>query len=636
MSHLVVGTAGHIDHGKTSLVRALTGIETDRLKEEKLRGITIELGFAYLELADTPPVGIVDVPGHEKFVHHMVAGVAGIDLVVLVIAADEGVMPQTREHLDICRLLGVTKGLVALTKTDLVEKEWIEMVTDDIRQFVAGTFLESSPVIPVSSVTGDGLPELRASLRAALQGIPSRVAAGVPRLPVDRVFTMKGFGTVTTGTLVAGSLKVGEAVEVLPAGRQYRIRGLQVHGESVTKAFAGQRTAVNLQGAEKSALHRGDVITGPGAIAPSFLMDARLQLLAGNSRPLANRTRVRLHLGTSEILARVVILGQEDLEPGGEAMVQFRLEAPGVALPRDHFVIRSYSPAVTLGGGVLIDTHPPKHKKYSSSAVASLKVLAGDNAEDSALLLLGEAGGKGLDAPALGDRLNLGREEAFALLDRLTRKDGAVRVSGKPPVFLHPDALSSYEAQCLSLLSAFHRDEPLKAGISREELKSRLARLNERAYPHLLEKLVSGGKIVAEKDLVRLREHKVSLRSDQAEVKRKVEAYYRRVGLQPPVQPVIAGELSLERAALSEAVSLLLADGVLVKITEEMAMHSESISGLREKVVEYLTAHGEIDMPAFKDLSGLSRKYSIPVMEYFDRSGVTVRVGDVRKLRKSS
>jgi selenocysteine-specific elongation factor len=636
MSHLVIGTAGHIDHGKTSLVRALTGIDTDRLKEEKLRGITIELGFAHLELPDVPPVGIVDVPGHEKFVHHMVAGVAGIDLVILVIAADEGVMPQTKEHLDICRLLGVTRGLVALTKTDLVDADWLEMVTDDVRQFVAGTFLEDAPIIPVSSQSGTGLPELRQEIGSALRGIPARAAGGIPRLPVDRVFTMKGFGTVTTGTLVAGSLKVGDTVEVLPAGREYRIRGLQVHGESVTKATAGQRTAVNLQGAEKTALHRGDVITGPGAMSPSYLMDARLKLLAGAPRPLANRTRVRLHLGTSEILARTVVLGQEDLQPGGEAMVQFRLESPGVALPRDHFVVRSYSPPFTLGGGVLIDTHPEKHKKFSSAAVASLEVLAGDDPDESALLLLNEAGPAGLGVPQLARRLNIDNDSAFGMLDRLGRRDDAIRIPVKPPIFMHADSVRDYEERCLALLASYHSEEPLKPGISREELKSRLVRLTEKAFPFLLERLTNSGKIVAEKDIVRLREHKVSLRTDQAEVKAKVEAYYRRVGLQPPVPGVISGELSLLPEALAEAVSLLLTEGTFVKITEEMAIHAASIEGLRQKVIDYLTAQQEIDMPAFKTLSGLSRKYSIPVMEYFDRAGVTIRVGDHRKLRKSS
>jgi selenocysteine-specific elongation factor len=636
MSHLVIGTAGHIDHGKTTLVRALTGIDTDRLKEEKQRGITIELGFAHLDLPQTPPVGIVDVPGHEKFVHHMVAGVTGIDLVVLVIAADEGVMPQTREHLDICRLLGVGRGLIALTKTDLVEPEWLEMVRDDIRQFVAGTFLEESPIVGVSAETGEGLEELKEQIRASLSSIPVRPYGGVPRLPVDRVFTMKGFGTVVTGTLIAGSLRTGDTVEVLPAGEQYRIRGLQVHGQSVEKALAGQRTAVNLQGAEKRSLYRGDVITAVGAITPSFLMDASLHLLKSAPRPLANRTRVRLHLGTSEILARTVVLGRESLDPGGDGMVQFRLESPGVALPRDRYVIRSYSPAVTLGGGTLIDTHPLKHKKFSSQAVASLKILDGDDREESSLLLLREAGPEGLAGAALSRRLNLDHQEAHVILDRLTRLGAAVRVPGKPPLFLDADTVAACEGTCLEILREYHALEPLKPGLSREELKSRLGRLADKAFPLLLERLEAAGSVAAEKDLVRLSTHKVSLRSDQAEVKGKVESYYRRVGLQPPVKTVIAEDLALDQAALKEALTLLLADNRLVKISEEIAIHTESLTPLKEKVIHFLEANEKISMQDFKEISGLSRKYSIPVMEYFDRSGVTVRVGDHRLLRKTS
>jgi selenocysteine-specific elongation factor len=453
---------------------------------------------------------------------------------------------------------------------------------------------------------------------------------------VDRVFTMKGFGTVVTGTLIAGSLRTGDTVEVLPAGEQYRIRGLQVHGRSVEKALAGQRTAVNLQGAEKRSLFRGDVITAVGAITPSFLMDASLHLLKNAPRPLANRTRVRLHLGTSEIFARTVVLGRESLDPGGDGMVQFRLESPGVALPRDHYVIRSYSPAVTLGGGTLVDTHPLKHKKFSSQAVASLEILAGDDRDESSLLLLREAGPEGLAGAALSRRLNLDHQEAHVILDRLTRRGAAVRVPGKPPLFLDADTTAAGEARCLEILGQYHALEPLKPGLSREELKSRLGRLADKAFPLLLERLEAAGTVAAEKDLVRLSTHKVSLRSDQAEVKGKVESFYRRVGLQPPVKTVIAEELALDQTALKEALTLLLADNRLVKVSEEIAIHTESITPLKEKVIRFLETHEKIDMQDFKEISGLSRKYSIPVMEYFDRSGVTVRVGDHRLLRKTS
>jgi selenocysteine-specific elongation factor len=635
MSYLVIGTAGHIDHGKTTLVRSLTGIDTDRLKEEKLRGITIELGFAHLDLPDAPPIGIVDVPGHEKFVHHMVAGVTGIDLLLLVIAADEGIMPQTREHMDICRLLGVQRGLIALTKTDLVEPDWLEMVREDVESFVAGSFLEGSPIVPVSSETGEGIDDLKDAIRSRLGGIPPRPVTTLTRLPVDRVFTMKGFGTVVTGTLVAGTLKVGETVSVMPSAREYRIRGLQVHGRSVEKATAGQRTAVNLQGAEKTSLRRGDTLTRPGSIDPTFLIDARLQVLPGAPRPLVQRARLRLHVGTSEILARVIILGRDALKPGEEGMVQFRLESPGVALPRDRFVIRSYSPIVTFGGGDLIDTHPSKHKKNSPEIIGQLETLAGTDLHQSSLLLLRESALTGLEAEALAGRLNISRGEALAVLEGLVGK-GAVRIPLKPPLFLHGDTVESFEAASLDYLRAFHRQEPLKAGLSREELKSRTGPAAGRSFPFLLESLKNSGRVKLEKDLIRLSSHKVVLRIDQEEVKKRVEEYYLGVGLQPPVTGVISETLNLDLRTLRESISILIGEKRLVKISEEMAMHHAKLEPLKEKIVAFLDGGGKMTMQDFKEISGLSRKYSVPLMEYFDRSGLTIRVGDHRVLRKAT
>ncbi|MGH7377367.1 MAG: selenocysteine-specific translation elongation factor, partial [Candidatus Methylomirabilales bacterium] len=363
MKHIIVGTAGHIDHGKTSLVKALTGIDTDRLKEEKERGISIELGFAHLTLPGGLRLGIVDVPGHERFVKTMLAGVGGIDLVILVIAADEGIMPQTREHLHICRLLHIPRGLVALTKRDLVDPDWLEMVAEETRTFLKGTFLEGAPILPVSATTGAGLEELKTALAAlAAEAEPKRVD-GIFRLPIDRVFTMKGFGTVVTGTLLAGSLKVADEVVVLPEGARSRVRRLQVHGEAVEQAFAGQRTAVNLPGIEVSGIARGSLLCLPGTFRPASAMDATLTLLADAPRALKNRGRVRFHLGTSEVLARVVFLDREELEPGQSAYVHLRLESRGAALPQDRFVIRSYSPAVTIGGGIILDPAPPERRR---------------------------------------------------------------------------------------------------------------------------------------------------------------------------------------------------------------------------------------------------------------------------------
>ncbi|HEU5393646.1 MAG TPA: selenocysteine-specific translation elongation factor, partial [Candidatus Methylomirabilis sp.] len=401
MKHIIVGTAGHIDHGKTSLVKALTGIDTDRLKEEKERGISIELGFAHLTLASGLRLGIVDVPGHERFVKTMLAGVGGIDLVVLVIAADEGIMPQTREHLHICRLLQIPRGLVALTKRDLVDPDWLEMVAEEIRIFLKGTFLEGAPILPVSATTGAGLEALKAALAAvAAETEPKRVE-GIFRLPIDRVFTMRGFGTVITGTLLAGSLKIGDEVAVLPEGARSRVRRLQVHGETVEQAFAGQRTAVNLPGVEVSGIARGSLLCFPGALHPSIAMDASLTLLADAPRPLKNRSRVRFHLGTSELLARVVLLDREELEPGQSAYVHYRLESPGAALPQDRYVIRSYSPAVTIGGGIILDPAPPERRRKRQEILDHLRVLEQGSPADRLERLLLQAGGTPIGPEAL-------------------------------------------------------------------------------------------------------------------------------------------------------------------------------------------------------------------------------------------
>ena len=374
MRHVVVGTAGHIDHGKSSLVLALTGIDPDRLKEEKERGITIDIGFAHLELEDGLTLGIVDVPGHERFVKNMLAGVGGIDLVMLVIAADEGVMPQTREHLAICQLLRVRSGLVVLTKADLAEPEWLELVQEDVRSFLRGTFLDGAPILPVSAKTGQGLPALREALRTLARAVPSRGTDATFRLPIDRVFTIRGFGTVVTGTVAAGLLALDERVEVYPRGLQAKVRGIQTHGRPVSTAAAGQRAAVNLQGVERAAIERGDVLSLPGLLQPTYMLDATCELLADAPAPLRTRQRVRFHVGTSEVMARVHPVAGVAIEPGQAGYVQFRLEAPVVALPRDRYVIRSYSPMVTIGGGELLDVAPSKARR-SAALVGRLGTL---------------------------------------------------------------------------------------------------------------------------------------------------------------------------------------------------------------------------------------------------------------------
>ena len=440
MRPIVVGTAGHIDHGKTSLVKALTGIDTDRLPEEKARGITIDLGFAFLEEPGGLTIEIVDVPGHERFVKNMLAGVGGIDLAMLVIAADEGVMPQTREHLAICSLLHIKAGLVALTKADLVEPDWLELVREDVAGAVRDTFLAGAPILPVSSKTGQGLDELRAALRTLAQSVPERGTDQLPRLPIDRVFTVRGFGTVVTGTLTAGALGVDDRVEVFPRKTEAKIRGLQTHGHPVTSARAGQRTAVNLQGLERAAIARGDVVGLPGTLVPSLLVDGTLELLKDAARPLRSRARVRFHVGTSEIMARALLLDRAELAPGESSFARFRLEGPLVARPGDRFVVRSYSPVVTIGGGTLLDVDPPRFKRKGPALVAHLTLLQTGNPEAVLEEHVRHVGAAGVRLATLAGRVPFGPAQLKGLLDALQAAGRVIAVDRD--WFIHPESFA--------------------------------------------------------------------------------------------------------------------------------------------------------------------------------------------------
>ena len=428
MKQIILGTAGHIDHGKTALVRALTGIDTDRLKEEKERGITIELGFAHLELPGGQHLGVVDVPGHEKFVKNMVAGATGIDIVALVIAADEGVMPQTREHMEICTLLGVRHGLVALTKVDLVDEEMLELAQEDIREFARGSFLEDAPILPVSAVSGQGLPEFIAALDRLSRQVPDRPASSLFRLPVDRVFSMKGFGTVITGTLVSGRVQVGDPIMIYPTGITSKVRGIQVHNLSVNAAEAGQRTAVNFQGLDKEAIRRGDVLASPLALKPSYMVDVHFRYLASTTKPMKNRTRVRFHTGTSEILGNLILLEQDELAPGRETVAQLRLDAPVAVVKGDHFVVRSYSPVRTTGGGQVLNPIPPKHKRFKPEIIAGLKSILQSSPEQLIDFHIEAAGPAGVSFSNLRLMTSLTDKQLDAALQALMSSRTAVQV----------------------------------------------------------------------------------------------------------------------------------------------------------------------------------------------------------------
>jgi selenocysteine-specific elongation factor len=632
MRHVVVGTAGHIDHGKSTLVRALTGIDPDRLKEEKERGITIDIGFAHLDLGEGLTLGIVDVPGHERFVKNMLAGVGGIDLVMLVIAADEGVMPQTREHLAICQLLRVKSGLVVLTKADMAEPDWLELVAEDVRGFLRGTFLEGQPITPVSAKSGAGLDELRRQLAGLAHAVPARGTDATFRLPIDRVFTIRGFGTVVTGTVAAGQVDVDERVEVYPRKVQAKVRGLQTHGQAVGRAVAGQRTAVNLQGVERAAIERGDVLSLPGLLRPTFMLDATCELLADAPAPLKPRQRVRFHIGTSEVMARVHLLDRHELEPGSRGSVQLRLEAPVIALPRDRYVIRSYSPMVTIGGGELLDVAPAKARR-SPALVARLQVLetgAPEAVIEEHVMRVGPGGARTADLRA---RTPFGPEALRRLLADLTARGRVLLVDRE--WYVHVEAAERLRAETVEALGAFHQREPLKPGMSKEELRTRLGGLDERVFLHLLDRFVAAGAIAVERDKVRLAGHQVRLDAQQQAWIDRLEAEFREAGVAPPSVEEAFAKLGMTRAEDQALLQVLLDARRLLRVKEGLYFHPEPLRDAEGRVAAFLRERKEITPQDMKDLLGISRKYAIPLLEYLDAQRLTVRVGDKRVLRES-
>jgi selenocysteine-specific elongation factor len=631
VKHVVVGTAGHIDHGKTSLVKALTGTDTDRLPEEKARGITIDLGFAFLEAGDGVTIEIVDVPGHERFVKNMLAGVGGIDLVMLVIAADEGVMPQTREHLAICQLLRIKTGLVALTKTDLAEPDWMDLVREDVRGLLEGTFLAGCRILPVSVKTGEGIAELVRALGELARAVPPKATDQTARLPIDRVFTVKGFGTVVTGTLTAGALGVDDRIEVYPRGIQSKVRGLQAHGRGVERATAGQRIAVNLQGVERAAVERGDVLAPPGALLPTRLADATVELLPDAARPLKTRSRVRVHVGTVEAMARVLLVDRPELSPGEAAYGRLRLESPVVALPGDRFVLRSYSPIVTIGGGTLLDVAPPRFRRKAPALSTHLRLLehgAPHEVLEEHLKQAGPAGARGADLRA---RTPFGPERLRELLDQLTASGAAIAVDRE--WYLHREAGDRLRAQTLGLLETFHQDNPLRTGISREELRSRAGHAQERVFAQLLQGLEAEGLVRSERDQVRLASHAIRLSAEQQRVVGAVEGDFRQAGAAPPSPEEALARAGVKGNERHELFQLLVAERKLVRVRESLYFHADALRDIQERMVSYLRERREIGPAGIKDLFGISRKYAIPLLEYFDAQRVTVRQGEVRVLR---
>ncbi len=633
MKQIVLGTAGHIDHGKTSLIKALTGTDTDRLKEEKERGITIELGFAHLELPGGMLLGIVDVPGHEKFVKNMVAGATGIDMVLLVIAADEGIMPQTREHLEVCELLKIRHGLVVLTKIDMVEPDWMELVREDVTDYLSETFLADAPVFEVSSLTGEGLKDLVGGLGDLAQKIPKKEMGHVFRLPVDRVFTIRGFGTVITGTTISGHIHSGEEVTIYPQEVNARIRGIQVHNREVQEVNAGLRTAVNLQGLERSMIQRGDILATKGLLRPTYMVDVSLELLASAPRKLKNRTKARFHTGTSEIISTVILLDRDELKPGDRCYAQIRLEEPTTVLKKDRYVLRSYSPVRTIGGGQILNALPNKKKRFSGQTLRDMELLHKDEINDIIELFVASTRFQGLEEKDLSFLTDRSQKALADPLQALKAQKRIIQYDKEKGALIHADFLKKARDEIVETVSRYHRDFPLRTGLVKEELRSRTKRThNPKLFHYLVNQLTREGAIVQEKEAVRLKEHKVTLAQDQEKTRQELEKIYLKSGLQPPYFKEIKDKFQGNTAA--EVLGVLVKEGVLVKIKEDLYFHRRSIEDLGKRLVAFLKEKDQITTPEFKDITGVSRKYTIPLIEYFDRSQVTVRVGDSRVLRK--
>jgi selenocysteine-specific elongation factor len=600
MRHIIVGTAGHIDHGKTALVKALTGADTDRLAEEKRRGISIDLGFAHLDVSADLRLGFIDVPGHERFVKNMLAGASGIDVVLMVIAAGESIMPQTREHFEICRLLGLRHGVIAMTKADLADSDTLELTRLEIEEFVAGSFLEGAPVVAVSSITGAGIVELREALRKAASSASIKDASSYFRLPIDRSFSMRGHGSVVTGTLIAGTLKVEDEVEIFPAGKRARVRGLQIHGAASDRALAGERTAVNLGGVDTAEIERGMVLAPPGLFRTTTCIDTTFELLRG-ARPLKHRAPVHFHAGTAEVEAEVRLLASlEPMKPGSRAHVRFLLREPLLILPGDRFIVRMFSPVVTIGGGVVLDAAPPQRIRRASME----KRLDAIEAEDLATVAI--------------------RESAYGMTNtELVARCGVHFTSAW---YENSDRLARFKTTFRDVLDRYHAAKPLLAGMPKEELRN-AALPGSPAF--LLDELLRRvPEIVTEGELVRLASHRISLKTDESAATQKIESLFRDAGLAVPSMAEVLAKSGVEPPRARSLFQILLRERKLIKINEELVFHASALEALRDILASRTgTRFSVMD---FKTWTGISRKYAIPLLEFLDREHVTRREGDSR------
>lgn len=634
MKNVIIGTAGHIDHGKTTLIKALTGRNTDRLKEEKERGISIDLGFTYFDLPSGKRAGIIDVPGHEKFIKNMLAGIGGIDIVVLVIAADEGVMPQTKEHLNILKLLKVKKGIIALTKTDMVDSEWLEMISDQVHKEVEGTFLEEAKIIPVSSVKGDGLKELIEEIDKLAEVVEQKDITSNFRLPIDRVFTVAGFGTVVTGTLIAGSIKEGDKVELYPSNLQSRIRSIQVHENGVKEAEAGQRVAVNIANVSVAEVHRGNVLSKPGSMEPTMMIDAKMEMLDDALMTIDNRDRLRLYHGTTEIMCRVVLLDRDELKPGESAFVQLRLEEQIACQKSDRFVIRFYSPMLTIAGGTILDPNPPKRKRFKEDVMEELAVKEkGDPIEVVEQFLL-QNSDKFYEKKEVIKQLNMGDGSFKSIVQAL--KDNSLVVEfkqGEDRYYAHTKYINIVGEQLQTLLAQFHSKNPLKAGISKEEIKSKLFEaVKPRLYDSILDYYVQDNEIKLENQFVAKWDFEVAFTENQSKMKVFLLSRYNDNQYNPPKFSDILVENKFDKNQIQMVYNALINMGYLVRLEDDIVFAKDAYNQAIQSVKKHIAEKGFIQLGEFRDLLGTSRKYAMALLDNFDQQKITKRVEDKRIL----
>jgi selenocysteine-specific elongation factor len=631
MRHVIVGTAGHIDHGKSALVRALTGIDPDRLKEEQLRGITIDLGFAHLDLDDVQ-VGFVDVPGHERFVKNMLAGVGGIDFVLLVVAADESIMPQTREHFDICRLLGVGAGIIVINKIDLVDQEMVELVRDEVAETTLGSFLEGAEIIPVSSKTGEGIDRLKKAIHDLAMAIRPRPSNKMLRLPIDRAFSIRGFGTVLTGTLTSGEIQKDQEIELIPGGLTARVRGIQVHGTMTGRASAGQRTAVNLQGVDLAQVERGMVVTVPHTFRSTQILDVHLLLLS-SARPLKNLVKVRFHQGTLEVLARVALIGQDTLAPGESAYAQLRLDAPVFCLHGDAFIIRQFSPTITIGGGMILHPNPSKHKSTDKSTLLALQGLDHGSLPEKIPVLLATDAKRAMDLDALNSLIGLPRPDLVKICSDLARSGKLVMLPAPAPILVLPHIVESLQKETLALVGDFHKENPLQKGISKEELRKRFYDdLPLEVFRYCLDRLVEKHKISFLEDAISLHGREVQLTAEGQQVREMIEAFFQKSGYQPPPVSDLQNLAAADPEEIRRVFFWMIKEKILVKLSDDLIYHRETLETIKKQIRARFTPGTKFGVAEFKELFDITRKHAIPLLEYLDREKFTRRLGNDRIL----